>query len=374
MSETTQIVKVDPKEYGIEDSKAKEIELQFRPMLDKMVELEEEYNRVINLPIDEAGIQEAKSLRLKYVKVRTGTAEIHKQQKAFYLAAGRFIDGWKNTQLFASQGKEDALMDREKHFENLENERIEKLRVDRWNKLQPYTENEPQGLGQMDETIFTHFLNGAKSAHEAKIEAEKKAEAERLEAERIENLRIERDNELRPYYQFIPLSHPNFGELDESEWEDFFQEMKNAKEAFDTEQEKQRKENERLKAEAEAREKQRVEAEKVQREKEEKERQERQKERAEMEAKLKAEADAREAAEKKIRDQKAAEEKAEKQRIAEAKKAAKAPVKTKMQNAIKSLQMPILDGLSDAESVFYGELVSKHSSFKKWALEVIEQF
>src|SRR5690606_859785 len=119
MSETMQLVKVDPKEYGIEESKAKEIELQFRTMLDKMVELENEFNEVIKMPLDESGIEAAKTLRLKYVKVRTGTAAIHKTQKAFYLAAGRFIDGWKNTQLFASQGKEDALMAREKHFENL---------------------------------------------------------------------------------------------------------------------------------------------------------------------------------------------------------------------------------------------------------------
>jgi hypothetical protein len=49
---SNQIVTIDPKQFGLEESKAANIAAQFQPMLDKMVELEKEYNEVINLPIE----------------------------------------------------------------------------------------------------------------------------------------------------------------------------------------------------------------------------------------------------------------------------------------------------------------------------------
>ena len=63
-------VKINPADFGIEESKAKQIQEQFQPMLDKMVELEKEANEVFKMPISKASAK-AKEVRLKYVKVRT---------------------------------------------------------------------------------------------------------------------------------------------------------------------------------------------------------------------------------------------------------------------------------------------------------------
>lgn len=49
-----QIVTIAPKKFGLEESKAANIVAQFQPMLDKMVELEKEYNEVVQLPIEAA--------------------------------------------------------------------------------------------------------------------------------------------------------------------------------------------------------------------------------------------------------------------------------------------------------------------------------
>jgi hypothetical protein len=49
-----EIITVDPKQFGLEESKAADIAAQFKPMLDKMVELEQEYNEVISMPIETA--------------------------------------------------------------------------------------------------------------------------------------------------------------------------------------------------------------------------------------------------------------------------------------------------------------------------------
>ena len=105
-----ELVKINPSDYGLEEQKAKEISDMFKPMLDKMVDLEKRYNEVISLEIQPETCKKAKELRLEYVKVRTGTATIHKELKAFYLQGGRFVDGWKNAQLMASQGIEEKLI------------------------------------------------------------------------------------------------------------------------------------------------------------------------------------------------------------------------------------------------------------------------
>lgn len=195
------IVSVDPKQFGLEESKAEQIAGQFAPMLAKMVELEAEFNEVINLPIeDKATTVRAKELRLKYVNVRTGTAEIHKEQKAFYLAGGRFVDGWKNAQIFASEGIEKKLEGIEKHAEINERERIEAIRNERIALLAPFNipTVETLGLGGMSEEIWQNFYTGCNNAHEQKVLAEAKEREERLERERQqleERKRIQEENE-----------------------------------------------------------------------------------------------------------------------------------------------------------------------------------
>lgn len=245
-----ELVKINPQDFGLEDSVASGIASQFQPMLDKMVELEAEYNEVIALPIEEpATAKKAREVRLKYMKIRTGTVDIHKKQKAFYLAGGRFVDGWKNAQEFASLGKEKALEDIEKYAENLEKERIKQLQLDRQNQLMPYeVENlETLNLGKMADNVWENFLQGAIVNFNAKKEAEKLAEIaeqERLEAERLERekVRIEneklkaeaaakellmqqRGKELQPYIIFI-MDYNALINLSEEEYQVQFNEIK----------------------------------------------------------------------------------------------------------------------------------------------------
>lgn len=189
-----ELVKIKAEDYGIQETKAKEIADQFKPMLSKMEALESEYNEVIQLPIENPYTAEkAKELRLKYVKVRTGTAEIHKAQKAFYLAGGRFVDGWKNAQVFASQGKEQALMDIEKHQENIEKERVIKLQKERVILLSQFVEDAAErDLSGMDLDVWTAYLTTKEKAYNDQIEAEKKAEQDRIAKEKAEKAERER--------------------------------------------------------------------------------------------------------------------------------------------------------------------------------------
>jgi hypothetical protein len=195
-----EIVKINPLDYNLTDDTAKNIQQQFEPMLKKMVELEDEFNEVVNLTIgDSETTKKAKELRLKYVKVRTGTAEIHKNQKAFYLNGGRFIDGWKNAQLFASQGKESRLEEIEKYHENIEKQRVALLEQERMALISPYLTTAGiagVNLGLMLDDVWNAFFEAKKRAYEEqkeneRLEAIKKEEESQALIKENERLRAE---------------------------------------------------------------------------------------------------------------------------------------------------------------------------------------
>lgn len=279
------LVKINATDYGLEESKASEIKAMFTPMLAKMEELEGEYNSIITQEITPELCEAAATLRKKFVKVRTGTADIHKELKAFYLKGGRFVDAFKNIQEQASGEKEKTLKNIEDHFEIIERERKEKLRNERAEMISPYVEDvNTFMLGEMTQEAFDLLLKGAKDQYEAKLAAIKKAEEDRIEAER-----------------------------------------KAAEE-----REAQRLENIRLKEEAAERERLAEIERKKQADILAKQKAEADKKERELRAKAEAERKERERLESELKAKKEAEEKAEKQRIAEEKKALRAPDKDKI--------------------------------------------
>lgn len=193
------LVVVEPSEFGLEKTEAQKIESVFTPMLEKMIELEKEYNEIVVLPLENNTMKRARELRLKYVKVRTGTDKIHETAKAYYLAGGRFVDAWRNAQKFSAIGKEAELEKIEKHFELIEEQKREILNEERKNKLSQYIADISfYNLKDMSEQGFNELLNNSKVAFEARIEAEKKAEQLRIEKEKQEiedRKRMKQENE-----------------------------------------------------------------------------------------------------------------------------------------------------------------------------------
>jgi len=181
--------KIDYTQYGLEETKATEISRMFKPMLDQMVDLEVQYNEVLSREIEPETIQMARDLRLAYVKVRTGTAKIHKQLKDFYLQGGRFVDGWKNAQVMASQGNEEKLRSIEDHFVNLDREKKAKLQLERAEQLKTYTDFVPEQLGEMDQEVWNSYIFGVKAAKEAKDEEDRLSEEEGIKAQKKEERR-----------------------------------------------------------------------------------------------------------------------------------------------------------------------------------------
>jgi len=333
-----EIVSVNAQEFGLTEETAKGIQQQFQPMLDKMVELENEFNAIMSFPIEAEGqAEKAKKLRAKYVKVRTGTAEIHKTQKAFYLNGGRFIDGWKNAQIFASQNKEQKLEEIEKWAENKEKERLERINNERAEALKPFVEDVSLlNLASMEEDVWKAYFSVKKKDFEDKVAAEKKVEEEKL-------LKLKQEEEAR---------------------------------------EQQRIENAKLKAEAEAREKQILAERKANEEKEAKAKSEADKkleeERKIADAKLKKEKEEKEKLQSELKAKKDAEAKAEKEKQEaeekakkEAEKLAKAPIKERLNIWVDSFEIIPLDGIVENQTA---DLIKERfEGFKNWAKLEIEK-
>jgi hypothetical protein len=397
---------VDPKEYGLDEKQANVVESAFLPVITERESLAVQYTEIVTKEITAKVEMEARELRLKLVKVRTNTDRIHKTEKAFYIAGGRFVDAWKNKNISTIEQMEEKLKEIETTSERAESDRIKKVESDRIAELTPFADpiTFPVGLGLMRDDVYSGYLMSVKLAYEAKIEQEKRIEAERIERARIMQSHTERKESILKLWQFVTPEdqYSNFGELDDQSWAIFVENLKEAKEKRDQENERIRLENERLQKEAELKAKE-LEAER----KKQAEELAKQKAKADFEAKqqliqlekerviaaakqkaiedsarterLRAEAE-RQKLEAEIKAKNEAETKriqAEKQRLideAAAKaKAAKAPDKEKLTNWIKSLNIDAPE-LSDLSAVVTAtDIKEKFEAFKKWANQQIEK-
>lgn len=319
--------------FGIEPAKAKEMVSGLSTTLAERKVLKDSYVSVIELPITTDNLQTFKELRLKIVKNRTqGLTKWKEKEKAFYLAGGNFIQAIYNKEVAVNEEMESKLLEAEKFFENQEKERLSSFKKEREELLQPFVDNLPGGLEDLDQDVFDSFLETKKKSYNDKIESE------RLEAERLEKERIEREKEI----------------------------------------EAQRLENLRLKEEAEAKEKalekERAEAKSKQEAIELKAKQER--EQAEKERQIEADKQAKIQAEKdaEIAKLKAQKEKEESDRIAkeksekaEAEKLAKAPIKKQLSVWVESFSIPVVG----VDNEISKEIIAKFEAFKNWSLTQI---
>ena len=184
----------------------------------------------------------------------------------------------------------------------------------------------------MSDESFESFLNGLKATHEAKLEAKRKAEEDRIakekadtearEAQRLENERLKLEAEKRE--------------------KEFEAERKANEQKLAAERLKAKAESDRIEAENKAKLKAEQEA------------------KAKIEAELKAKIDAEIKAEN---ERKAAELKAR----LEAEKREKAPIKTQLTAWVESFSIPEINAKNEKKDL----IMKKFESFKEWAKQEI---
>lgn len=337
---STEVTIIDPKEYQIEESKAKELLGNLPQIQLERDVLQKQFNEVIKLDIDDKETSKvAKELRLKVLKNRTqGLGTWHKTTKDYFLKGGQFVDAIKRKEEAVNVDMETTLEAIEKHAENQEKERIKKLQELRVLLISEYIEDTTGlDLGNMQDDVFEAYLGAKKQAKLDKIESERIVEEKRLA-----DLELEKES--------LRLKA--------------------------IEDEKIRKENEKLKLEAEANqkvlEKERVDAKAKQYEIELKAKKEREK--AEEERKIEANKQAKIQADKdaeieKLKAVQLAEEKAKLEAEKEAEKLAKAPIKQQLLIWVNNFEIALPKEANETTL----EISKKFNSFKSWAKSEIEK-
>lgn len=282
---------LNPAQYGVGESKAEQIEKVFAPMVEMLKKMEAEFAAVMELAngkIDKSVCKKARELRLKIKKVRTTTENVRKEQKEEIVRAGKAIDGAANVLKYATKDKEEALEKVEKHFENLERERIEKLQTERIALLMEFDfDGSQMQLGTMAEPAFDQLLSNTKAGYEAKLKAEKEAEEKRLAEEAA---RIAEEKRIREENERLKKEAEEARKKAEAEEAARIEAERKQQEAIEAERKKQEEERKRIEAENQKR----LEAERIAREAAEAERRKLEAERAAKEAEEKARIEAEE--------------------------------------------------------------------------------
>jgi hypothetical protein len=186
-----QVITLDtPELNAVEESKALQIKNTFEPMSKMLAEFEGSFESVVlesKEEITKDVVKKAKRLRLDISKVRIETEKARKSQKEQYLLAGKAIDGVSNILKWAVSEKEEKLKEIENHFENLEKSRLAKLQVSRASDISEYLEDaEERDLSSMEQDVWEAYFESKRKAHFDRIEAEAKAEKDRIEKEEAE--------------------------------------------------------------------------------------------------------------------------------------------------------------------------------------------
>jgi len=275
-------------------------------------------NDKMSIELAEVARKNSKQARLSAEKIFDAKREEVKNLKAEFDLEDKLWLKAKQVMQIKFKAIEEKAEWKANFVKRFEAEQKELRTQKRINEVSKYAEINRIEFEAMSDESFDSFLNGLKSTYEEKIEAERKAEEERI-----------------------------------------------AKEKADADaREQQRLENERLKAEAEKREKE-IEA----------ERKANEQKLAEERAKAKAEQESKAKLESELQAKKDAEIKAENERKqaelkakAEAEKLAKAPIKKQLNIWVESFSIPEIKIESEKKNL----IKEKFEAFKKWAKNEID--
>ncbi len=202
-------------------------------------------------------IAQAKELRKQIKKNRTDCDKVRKDLKEIPLAYNACIQDAYNLIESNSKEIEDKLEQQEKLAENLEKERINKIKLAREQELSKYKEFVPFGLdlGLMDNDSYFKLLKGAELQLEARLKELAEAEAKRKIEQEKARLLQERQKIVLPFSDYISNFSQEFmrelGDLNVDEFNNLISNAQENKAKFLAEQKRIQDENLRLKQEAE---------------------------------------------------------------------------------------------------------------------------
>ena len=180
---------------GLEEKQEHEIKKGLSTIKKERESLIESFENVIQEEISEENIPMFKALRLQIRDNRTkGIESWHTENKAYFLAGGRFVDSIKNKEVLINKRMEESLMSCEKHYEIQEENRLKDLQSQREGLISEFLfeGEEHREYAKMDDELWKAIFESKKKSHLELLEAQKKVEAERIAQEKAdEESRIE---------------------------------------------------------------------------------------------------------------------------------------------------------------------------------------
>lgn len=342
LATSTELEKV-VNQSGLEIQEGEMIKQSYLPFLNQLADINEQSKKIDFENPTELDEKISRDLRLKTTKIRTGAKSLKDDRKRIHLLKGNLEQSAYNLIEASCKLAEETFSNVEKAREIAEAKRKFELKLQREQEVIPYAEFIPQfiNLGDLTNEDYAKLIDGAKLQIEARKQAEIKAELERVEKEKAEAERLRLEA---------------------------------------IENERIRKENESLKAEQE---KARIEAEKEKAKQQaildaerkkaddllEAQRKENERLKKIADEKLKAEQEAKAKLEAELKAKKDAEAKAEVDKLKAEKKAQNAPDKQKLiefANMLNSISLPEVKS-QDVEKILFDAktLLEKTATFIK---------
>ncbi|HUX56257.1 MAG TPA: hypothetical protein VMV77_04740 [Bacteroidales bacterium] len=207
----TRLVIIEPNQLeevvrnsGLQIQEGEEIKQSYLPFLNQLSEIQSQASKINFESPNDLDENIARELRLKTIKVRTGSLNLKNDRKKLSMLKGNLEQASYNVIAASCKLTEEIFSNVEKAREIAEKKNKEQLRADRTEKLSPYTESASMyPLGEMSEQQFNELHSGLRISHENKLAAEKKAEEDRIakgkaeaearEAQRLENIRLQEE-------------------------------------------------------------------------------------------------------------------------------------------------------------------------------------
>lgn len=198
--QTNELIKVVD-ESGLETQTSSYLKEKFLPFFEQAEKWKSQAEKLVVTDVSQKKeMMLAREARLALRDIRIQADKTRKALKEDSLRYGKAVQGVYNVIEYLVVPIEKYLEEQERFEEIQEQNRKAALKAVRDEEIQIYSEFIPFGLdlGEMSDENYQKLLNGAKMQYNAQIEAQKKAEEERLakeraEAEERERIRIENE-------------------------------------------------------------------------------------------------------------------------------------------------------------------------------------
>jgi len=174
---------------GVETRTATVLKEKFLPFFEQAEEWKSKAEALVVTDISQtAEMKMARVARLALKEIRVSADKTRKELKEDSLRYGKAVQGVYNVIEYLITPIEKHLQEQEDFVVIQEAKRRAELKANREMELQPFAEFVPMGLdlGSMDDADYEKTLTGAKLQLQAKIEIEQKAEADRIAKEKAE--------------------------------------------------------------------------------------------------------------------------------------------------------------------------------------------